>query len=80
MRRLTMPRHRRRAASYPEAAKRRSYVAPSYESKYWPGGISVGAMLAVPSLLFQLAPLLTLHDPSVKDRPRVFAKEHGVIR
>ncbi len=33
-RRLTMSRHRRRAASYPEAAKRRSYVAPSYESKY----------------------------------------------
>ncbi len=33
-RRLTMSRHRRRAASYPEAAKRRSYVLPSYESKY----------------------------------------------
>ncbi len=31
---LTMSRHRRPAASYPEAAKRRSYVAPSYESKY----------------------------------------------
>ncbi len=26
--------HRRRAASYPEAAKRRSYVSPFYESKY----------------------------------------------
>ncbi len=33
-RRLTMSRHRRRAASYPAAAKRRSYVLPSYESKY----------------------------------------------
>ncbi len=29
-----MPRHRRRDASTPEAAKRRSYVPPSYESKY----------------------------------------------
>ncbi len=35
MRRLTMSRHRRRDASYPEAAKRRSYVSPFYESKYW---------------------------------------------
>ena len=34
-RRLTMSRHRRRDASYPEAAKRRSYVSPFYESKYW---------------------------------------------
>ena len=34
MRRLTMSRERRRAASTPEAAKRRSYVLPSYESKY----------------------------------------------
>ncbi len=33
-RRLTMWRHRRRDASTPEAAKRRSYVLPSYESKY----------------------------------------------
>ncbi len=33
-RRLTMSRHRRRDASYPEAAKRRSYVSPFYESKY----------------------------------------------
>ncbi len=35
MRRLTMSIHRRRAASTPEVAKRRSYVAPSYESKYY---------------------------------------------
>ncbi len=33
-RRLTMSGHRRRDASYPEAAKRRSYVSPSYESEY----------------------------------------------
>ncbi len=33
-RRLTMSRHRRRDASYPVAVKRRSYVLPSYESKY----------------------------------------------
>ncbi len=33
-RRLTMSPHRRRDASYPEAVKRRSYVSPSYESKY----------------------------------------------
>ncbi len=33
-RRLTMSRPRRRAASYPVAAKRLSYVLPSYESKY----------------------------------------------
>ncbi len=33
-RRLTMSRHRQRDASYPVAAKRRSYVLPSYESKY----------------------------------------------
>ncbi len=35
MRRLTMSGHRRRAASYPVAAKRRSYVSPFCESKYW---------------------------------------------
>ncbi len=33
-RRLTMSPHRQRDASTPEAAKRRSSVAPSYESKY----------------------------------------------
>ena len=31
-----MSRERRRDASTPAAAKRRSYVAPSYESEYWP--------------------------------------------
>ena len=31
---VTMSRHRRRDASTLEAAKRRSYVPPSYESKY----------------------------------------------
>ncbi len=36
-RRLTMSRHRRPDASYPAAAKRRSYVPSSYESKYWWG-------------------------------------------
>ncbi len=35
MRRLTMSGHRRRAASTPVAAKRRSYVSPFCESKYW---------------------------------------------
>ncbi len=45
-RRLTMSRHRRRDVSYPVAAKRRSYVLPSYESKYsaraaW-RGLSIG--------------------------------------
>ncbi len=44
-RRLTMSRHRQRDASYPEAAKRRSYVPSSYESKY-SGGKPLPTLLA----------------------------------